>query len=242
MSIHIGTSGWHYSHWRDAFYPGQLVLGQRQWLPYYASHFDCVEINSSFYGLPSPASVEQWLVQTPEDFIFTLKASRYITHMKKLKDCARPLAEFLAVARLFSASLGAVLFQLPPHWHANPDRLQQFLELLPNDLRFAMEFRDLSWHTPEIQVLLRAHKVAFCQYELAGFTTPPLVTADLVYLRLHGPDEAYAGSYTEDALMSWSTKIEAWDKKGYEVYVFFDNDQHAYAVHNARTLRELTGA
>jgi len=242
MSVHIGTSGWSYPHWRESFYTGPLARRQGQWLSHYADHFDCVEINSSFYRLPSPATVEQWLAQTPVEFLFTVKASRYITHMKKLKDCARPLADFLAIARLFSTRLGIVLFQLPPRWHADPGRLRQFLALLPQDLRFAMEFRDPSWHVPEVEALLRAHKVAFCQYDLAGFTTPCLVTTDLVYLRLHGPGEAYAGSYSGDALEAWASRIKAWDREGCAVYVFFDNDQHGYAVQNACVLRKLTGA
>jgi uncharacterized protein YecE (DUF72 family) len=235
--IHIGTSGWHYPHWRGRFYPAGLP--EHSWLPYYAEHFGCVEINASFYRLPTPSIVEQWLAQTPEDFVFTLKASRYISHMKKLKDCARPLAEFLAAARRFADRLGAILVQLPPHWRANPQRLADFLGLLPGDLRFAMEFRDPSWHTPKVYELLEAHGIALCQFDLAGVTSPAEVTTDLVYLRLHGPDAAYAGSYAEEELTKWATRLRAWAKEGREVYVFFDNDEYAYAVDNANTLQEL---
>ena len=240
MSVHIGTSGWHYPHWRDLFYPPRLP--SRDWLPYYADQFGCVEINNSFYRLPTQDSVEQWLAQTPPGFIFTLKASRYISHMKKLRDCARPLEILLTVARRFADRLGAVLFQLPPRWHVNPDRLRGFLDLLPDDLRFAMEFRDPSWHLPEIGALLQAHNVAFCQFDLAGFTSPVLVTTDLIYVRLHGPDGAYAGSYGEDLLASWAGGLTAWDREGREVYVFFDNDWDACAVHNALTLQQLVQA
>jgi uncharacterized protein YecE (DUF72 family) len=239
MSIRIGTSGWHYSHWSGAFYPGEL--GEEKWLSYYAGCFDCVEINSSFYRMPTPASVAHWLEQTPDDFVFALKASRYITHMKKLKECAQPLKDFLAVARCFSHRPAVVLFQLPPHWHLNLGRLEGFLDLLPSDLRFAMEFRDPSWHTAEVRDLLQSRRIAFCLFDLGGYTSPSWVTADLVYLRLHGPHEAYAGRYDDEALNAWAARLKAWEREGYEVYTFFDNDQDANAIRDADRLKVLVG-
>ena len=237
MSICIGTSGWHYAHWGGRFYPPGLSA--LDWLPHYARHFGCVEINNSFYRLPDEKVVTQWLRQTPEDFVFALKASRYITHMKKLRDCAEALAALLSVARLFGHRLAAVLLQLPPRWRVNPGRLDAFLRLLPEGLRFAMEFRDPSWHSEEIFVLLRAYRVAFCQYELAGFSSPAAITADLVYLRLHGPEEAYAGSYALGELTRLAARVRDWGGAGHDVCVFFDNDRDASAVDNARTLRRL---
>ena len=142
MSIHIGTSGWHYRHWVDRFYPAGL--NSAAWLGYYAREFACVEINSSFYRLPSPETIGQWRAQTPEGFVFALKASRYITHMKKLRDCAQPLTALMDLARCLGDRLAAVLFQLPPRWRVNVERLAGFLDLLPRDLHCAIEFRDPS--------------------------------------------------------------------------------------------------
>ncbi len=240
MTIHIGTSGWHYRHWTEQFYPGGLP--SRDWLAYYARHFHCVEINSSFYRLPSPAVVDQWLVSVPDNFLFALKGSRYITHMKKLRDCAVPLAAFLAIARRFGEHLGAVLFQLPPRWRVNPERLAGFLALLPEDLRVAIEFRDPSWHVEPVYDLLREHAVGLCQFDLGGLRSPPVVTAGLVYLRLHGPQEAYAGSYAETDLRTWAERLRAWEREGHEVFVFFDNDQDACAVRDAQVLQHWVSA
>lgn len=240
MSIQVGTSGWHYPHWVDRFYPAEL--GSQDWLQYYARHFRCVEINNTFYRLPAMDSIEHWLAQTPKDFSFALKASRYITHMKKLRDCATALFEFLSLARHFGDRLAAILLQLPPHWHVNHDRLADFLRLLPDDLRFAMEFRDPSWHVEDTYRLLREYGVAFCQFDLAGFHSPPVVTAGLVYLRLHGPGEAYAGSYDEDELKRLAESLKAWDREGHDVHVFFDNDRDACAVSNALVLQQLVNA
>jgi len=237
MSIHIGTSGWYYPHWVDRFYP--VGLRRQDWLEYYSRHFDCAEVNNTFYRLPTPDSIDRWMAQTPRHFSFTLKASRFITHMKKLRDCAAPLAEFLGLARRLGERLGAVVFQLPPHWHANKERLEVFLALLPSDLQFAIEFRDPSWHVESIYQLLRQHGVAFCQFDLAGFRSPAVVTAGLVYLRLHGPREAYAGNYDDMRLRQWADSLNAWNEDGYDAYVFFDNDQDACAVHNALALQEL---
>lgn len=240
MSIQVGTSGWHYPHWVDRFYPAEL--GSQDWLRYYARHFRCVEINNTFYRLPAMDSIEHWLAQTPKDFSFALKASRYITHMKKLRDCATALFEFLSLARHFGDRLAAILLQLPPHWHVNHDRLADFLRLLPDDLRFAMEFRDPSWHVEDTYRLLREYGVAFCQFDLAGFHSPPVVTAGLVYVRLHGPGEAYAGSYDEDELKRLAESLKAWDREGHDVHVFFDNDRDACAVSNALVLQQLVNA
>jgi len=236
VSIHIGTSGWHYPHWVERFYPAELPSSD--WLAFYAREFRCVEINNSFYRLPSVENVDHWLAQTPERFAFTLKASRYITHMKKLHDCAEPLEGFLAVARRFGDRLAAILLQLPPHWHVNHQRLAEFLALLPVDLHFAIEFRDPSWHTDITYRLLREHAVGWCQFDLAGSRSPVVVTAGLVYVRLHGPHQAYSGSYTQSQLAGWADRFKLWDGEGRDVYVFFDNDQQASAVHDARLLQQ----
>lgn len=240
MNIHIGTSGWHYRHWVERFYP--RGLDGDDWLAFYAREFDCVEINNSFYRLPAMETIDHWLARTPREFVFTLKASRYITHMKKLHDCGEPLAALLPLARRFGDRLAAVLFQLPPRWHVNQARLAEFLAILPPDLRYAIEFRDPSWHVESVYALLRDHGVGFCQYDLGGQSSPPVTTSDLVYLRLHGPRQAYAGSYAEEEIRAWARQLRAWDAQGDDVYVFFDNDQDACAVQDARALREqVTG-
>jgi len=240
MSIHIGTSGWHYRHWAERFYPDGL--NSAAWLGYYAREFGCVEINNSFYQLPSPEKLAQWRAQTPEGFLFALKASRYITHMKKLRDCAQPLAVLLGVARCLGDRLAAVLFQLPPRWRVNVERLAGFLDLLPDDLQCAFEFRDPSWHVEGVYALLREHAVGLCQFDLAGLQSPPVVTAGLVYVRLHGPREAYSGRYTDTALKAWADRLRGWDAQGHDVLVFFDNDQDACAVHDARRLKHWVDA
>lgn len=240
MTIRIGTSGWSYRHWVDRFYPAGLR--SEQWLVHYARQFDCVEVNNSFYRLPTAETVDHWRAQTPDGFLFTLKASRYITHMKKLQDCAAPLAAFMQLACRLGDRLAAVLFQLPPHWHVNPDRLARFLDLLPDDQQFAIEFRDPSWHVEPVYALLRDHGVGFCQFDLGGLRSPPVVTAKLVYMRLHGPHRVYGGSYAERELQSCAEQIRAWDAEGCNVFVFFDNDQDACAVQDAQRLQQWVNA
>ncbi len=235
-TYHIGTSGWHYPHWRGLFYPRGLAPDE--WLPFYARQFSTVEVNNSFYRLPDLRTVRAWAEESPRAFRFAIKASRYITHMKKLADPTRSLERFLKVVDGFGAKRGPVLFQLPPHWHRDPKRLAAFLQALPRRLRCAFELRDPSWHDPEIFGLLRRHRAAFCIWELAGFRAPIQLTADFAYVRLHGPDAAYGGCYSRRALIQWASKIRSWPDIS-EVYIFFDNDESAYAVRNALQLKAL---
>jgi uncharacterized protein YecE (DUF72 family) len=233
---HVGTSGWHYPHWRGAFYPPRLPA--TRWLEYYARHFDTVEINRSFYRLPSVAAARAWRAGTPRGFVFALKASRYITHMKKLREPRASLRAFVAVARALGAKRGPLLFQLPPHWGCDPARLAAFLERLPRGLACAFELRDPSWHNREVYDLLARHNAAFCLYDLAGFATPCVLTADFAYLRLHGPAGAYTGRYDAAQLADWARRIRSW-KRLRAAYVYFDNDAAAHAAHNALALRAL---
>jgi len=235
--LHIGTSGWHYDHWAGPFYPSELP--KRRWLSFYARHFRCVEVNSSFYGLPSPSTIQGWADQTPEEFLFAVKASRYITHRKKLKDSADAVRRFVDAIGPFGNRLGPVLFQLPPGWRCNPARLEAFVESLPVGLRYVFELRDPSWHTEEVAAILRARDLAFCVFEISGLRSPHWRTASLAYLRLHGPSLAYTGSYDARALRGWAEEIAAWRAAGSEVYCFFDNDERAYAARNALALAEL---
>lgn len=237
-TLYIGTSGWHYAHWRGVFYPEDLP--PQEWLRYYAAHFSTVEINNSFYKLPGTETFQAWHRGTPKHFTFSVKANRYITHMKKLKDPQEALHRFFDAVAPLAGKQGPILFQLPPRWRKNIQRLAGFLEALPPTSRYAFEFRDPDWHGEDVYDLLRAHNAAFCIYDLAGFRAPVELTADFAYLRLHGPAGAYAGRYTKASLRSWAERIRSW--RGLKkVYVYFDNDQAGYALANASELKELLG-
>ncbi|WP_225981829.1 MULTISPECIES: DUF72 domain-containing protein [Acidithiobacillus] len=235
---HIGCSGWHYAHWVGAFYPPDLPSTRR--LAFYAGRFHTVEINNSFYRLPGEKCLRAWHDGTPAGFLFALKASRFITHMKKLKDSEASLARLLGRAESLREKLGPVLFQLPPHWRRNAKRLERFLRVLPSGHCYAFEMRDPSWHHPEIYALLKAYNAAFCIFDIAGFQSPIQLTTDFAYIRLHGPSlSAYAGCYTTEALRAWAARIRTWDLR--TVYVYFDNDQAAYATRNALELMGMLG-
>ncbi len=234
---HIGTSGWHYDHWRGPFYPENLPPGE--YLKFYRRFFHTVEINNSFYRLPTEKALLAWRAAVPPGFVFAVKGSRYITHMKKLKDPEASLATFLARIQLLGDRLGPVLFQLPPHWGYNEERLRAFLRALPRDFRYALEFRDPGWLNDRAYRLLGEHGVAFCIYEFAGRLSPREVTADFVYLRLHGPGGAYQGRYDRRTLTGWARAITAWEEQGLGVYCYFDNDEAGYAAQNALELQEM---
>jgi len=236
--IRIGTSGWHYRHWRGPFYPPDLPASK--WLEFYRDRFSTAEINNSFYRLPSPKTFMGWKKAVDKNFVFSVKANRYITHMKKLKDPEDTLKKFLKQADTLGVKLGPILFQLPPRWKRNPERLGAFLKMLPNKYRCAFEFRDPSWFDDRIYDLLEKHGAAFCIYQLAGRISPKKVTADFVYVRLHGPgDNSYQGSYSAGELSGWAAIFSAWRQKGEDIYCYFDNDQNGYAPLNALRLKEM---
>lgn len=236
--LYIGTSGWHYKHWIGTFYPGNTKASGQ--LNYYLKFFDTVELNNSFYRLPDAGTFKSWNEQTPKGFLFAVKGSRYITHMKKLKDPAEALNTFLSHANGLGSKLGPILFQLPPGWKVNAERLQSFTEQLPKDHRFVFEFRNETWYTKEVFDILKKHNCAHCIYELAGHTSPMEITAGFVYVRLHGPGKnKYQGSYTAAALKKWAKQCNEWQKEGKDVFIYFDNDQEGYAAFNAQKLKEL---
>lgn len=234
-NLHIGTSGWHYQHWRRRFYPDELKTAE--WLRYYSEIFNCVEVNTSFYRLLQPSVIKDWVCETPANFQFAVKASRMLTHMKKLRDCEEALDKFLSSLEGFGDKLGPLLFQLPPHWQFHQQRLEGFLEILPKGYHYSFEFRDPSWHNEAIYSILSVNNVAFCQYDLNGFQSPSQTTSDIVYVRLHGPENAYTGSYSTASLRAWSRRLLRWRGEGKSCYLFFDNDQNAHAANNARLLR-----
>lgn len=238
MSIRIGTSGWHYKHWCGPFYEAKLPASKM--LACYYRHFDTVEINNSFYKLPNLSTFQSWREATPRNFCFAVKASRFITHMKKLSDPQSALENFLPRAEALREKLGPILFQLPPHWAVNLERLQAFLEQLPRRHRYAFEFREPNWHTDRVYEVLQRHNAAFCIYELNRFRSPEVITGDWAYIRLHGPGGPYQGSYSGEVLAEWAGKIRAWSARLKKIYVYFDNDQAAYAAQNALMLKRLT--
>jgi uncharacterized protein YecE (DUF72 family) len=236
--LRIGTSGWSYKHWIKAFYPERLPVSKM--LHFYTGKFDTVEVNSSFYRLPPEHGLRDWRARTPPDFCFAMKGSRFLTHMKKLRDTGQGIERFFERAELLVPKLGPVLFQLPPRWPANPQRLADFLAALPRGHHYAFEFRDPSWNNGDVFDILRSHGTSYCIYDLAGYLSPLIVTARIIYVRLHGPGGKYQGSYSEEALADWAHRISSWRRAGHDVYIYFDNDQAGYAAHNALRLKELT--
>jgi uncharacterized protein YecE (DUF72 family) len=239
--IRIGTSGWQYRRWRGSFYPDKTPIGRM--LEAYAEHFDTVEINNTFYRLPSTTAVDRWRDITPANFSFAVKGSRFLTHMRKLKDPEAGLARYLPLVERLGEKLGPILFQLPPKWGPDLDRLQQFLDALPATHRYAFELRDASWHTADVYRLLEKHGIAFCVYEIAGRRSPIELTADFTYVRLHGPtDKAYEGRYSKRQLQGWARRIDDWQRTLRAVHVYFDNDDSGYAPRNALELKQLLEA
>ena len=234
--IRIGTSGWHYDDWKERFYPAKLP--KRRWFEHYSKQFDTVEINNTFYQLPKKETFENWHKQAPHNFLFTVKANRYITHIKRLKDPVETLERFFERANLLLKNLGPVLYQLPPSMRKDLDVLRAFLKALPKDQTAIFEFRDESWFSQDSYELLREFNAAFCIHDMPGMKVPRVVTSDVIYVRFHGPTGKYQGSYSNSALRNWAQWIKDHIKDKKAVYAYFNNDIHAYAVHNAKTLRE----
>ena len=236
--VYIGTSGWHYKHWCGVFYPENLPVKQQ--FSFYAQYFDTVELNNSFYRLPSDSTFLAWRENSPPNFLYAVKASRFITHMKKLQDPINSTARFFHGAELLAEKLGPILFQLPPRWKRNLQRLDEFLEALPKNHQYVFEFRDESWLVPEVYRVLRHHNAAFCIHDLASMQMPLEITADFTYLRFHGPGEAkYSGSYPTGSLREWASRIKSWRKDLSSVYAYCNNDVGGQANRNALTLIEL---
>jgi uncharacterized protein YecE (DUF72 family) len=234
-ALHVGTSGWHYKHWLGPFYPEGMRPAAM--LDHYRQHFSAVEINNSFYRLLSPPALEKWRAATPGDFVFTAKGSRFLTHMRKLKDTGQGIERYFERARALGDKLKVVVFQLPPRWSCNLERLDSFLAALPAGYRYAFELRDESWLVDPVYEVLEKHRTAFCIYDIAGRRSPEVVTTDLVYLRLHGPSErAYEGAYSPQRLRALADKIRKWRHEGRDCYVFFDNDAEANAPRDAARL------
>ena len=237
MDAFVGTSGWQYGDWKERFYPKGLP--QREWLPYFAERFPTVEINNTFYMLPKPETFSSWRLRTPDDFVFVVKASRYITHIRRLRDCREPLSRFSRNARRLGRKLGPVLFQLPPNFEADPGRLEAFLRLLPRTMRAAFEFRHPSWETREVHDALHRRGCALVIADRLGKHTPVAFTGRWTYLRFHQGRKTDPG-YTRHMLRRYADLLAGADVK--EAWVFFNNDPQGAAIRDAHTFTELLDA
>jgi uncharacterized protein YecE (DUF72 family) len=230
--VRVGTSGYQSDHWRGLFYP--RALPRREWLAHYASRFDTVEINNTFYRLPEAETFAAWRARAPRGFCFALKFNRYGSHMKRLREPAATIGRFFERAKDLGSALGPVLLQLPPRWHADPERLDAFLAASPRRVRWAVEFRDPSWLVESVYAVLRRRRAALCIHDLQG-DHPREETARFVYLRFHGP--ASRSRYPRQRLVAEARRIRSWAARGLDVYAYFNNDAGGHAVEDARDLR-----
>jgi uncharacterized protein YecE (DUF72 family) len=234
----IGTSGWTYDGWRGPFYPPQVP--KKVWLAWYAGQFPTTEINGSFYRTPSLEAVKAWREQTPKGFLFAWKASKFITHWKRLSEkCENSIGLMETRLEALSPKVGAVLFQLPPNFSKNCERLASFLKMLPRCYPYAFEFRHNSWYEDDVLDLLRAHDVSLCLSDHHDAPAPWEVTARHVYVRGHGPHGRYKDNYPDKTLRAWARDIRKWQRQRRTVFVYFDNDQKSAAPKDARRLIEL---
>jgi len=236
MAVYIGTSGFSYEHWRGVFYPPGVA--QTKWLEYYAEYFPTVELNVTFYRLPSEKAVLSWRRRAPAGFIYAAKLSRLITHLRRLHDADEELALFLERIKLLGEHLGPILIQLPPQMKADPSLLDTFLAKCDPSLRWAVEFRHPSWFTDGTYAVLHRRGAALCIHDyLPGH--PLQVTAPFVYLRFHGIGGLYSGDYPDHILRTWADRLRDWAAHGLDGYAYFNNDAGGYAVKNARTLMAM---
>jgi len=237
VEIRIGTSGWTYPQWRERFYPRGLP--QRLWLERYAGEFSTVEINATFYRLPRESAFLGWRDRTASGFLFAVKCWGLITHRKRLLAAAEQVELFLSRARLLMDRLGPVLIQLPPRWECDLGRLRALLALLPDDLRCAFEFRDLSWCNDAVYALLAAHGAAVVRVSSPHYPESP-ATAPFCYVRMHGDEDS--PKYAAETLSHWAEIVLRWAGEGRDVFVYFNNDIHGYAIADARTLIQMVAA
>ena len=235
----VGTSGFAYSDWRNRFYPKGVA--QSRWLEYYAQQFSTVELNATTYRLPKEPQVQRWCATVPDDFIFTVKLSRLITHRK---DLPARLDVFIAnymqrIGCFDRRKLGQILCQFPPFLKRDEDRLKSFLDKLPTEYRYAVEFRNRSWNEESVYEILRRRGMAFCIHDYPKAKTPDVITADFAYVRFHGYTALYAGSYPKRTLQRWAKRLRALGPAAKRVFVYFNNDVEAAAVGDARYLRRL---
>ncbi|HBG26226.1 MAG: hypothetical protein A2Y10_08865 [Planctomycetes bacterium GWF2_41_51] len=236
--IRIGTSGWYYNHWHGRFYPEDLP--KSKWFKYYTENFDTVELNNSYYRFPTDSAVKKWYDSCPDNFIYAVKANRYITHLKKLRNVERQTNDFLNTISALKEKLGPILFQLPPSFKKDLEVLKDFLPLLKKQKQCVFEFRNNSWYDDDCFSLLDDFGAAFCVYDMGESQTPRVITGNMIYIRFHGTSGKYSGSYPDKMLKEWAAWIEK-NKKEKSCYVYFNNDLNAYAVNNAKSLIKIMG-
>lgn len=242
-NIFIGTSGYSYPHWaKGVFYPGEI--SSQKWLEYYSQFFDTVELNITFYRLPPAETFLKWYERTPENFIFAIKGSRFITHIKKLKDCQEPLELFFSRIQRLKEKLKVVLWQLPPNLTFDLERMTAFcssLNSLPLSkyIDYAFEFRHPSWFCPALLEILKEYNYSLCIAHSNRWPYQEIITANFIYLRFHGGESLYSANYSENELKYWAEKCKLWQGVGKNIYAYFNNDACGYAVKNARQLKEL---
>ncbi len=229
----VGCSGWLYKDWRGTFYPATLPT--RAWLAYYATKFDTVELNGTFYRLPEAAKFSAWRTNVPAGFLFAMKASRFLTHMKRLREPDEPLARLFDRARPLGRSLGPVLYQLPPAWARDRDRLATFLRALPRRRQHVIEFRDPRWYTPDVFALLEQHRVSLCLHDMEGSATARHIVGPLAYVRFHGVPK-YAGRYRTPVLEDWADWMTGQLAAGRPVFAYFNNTIAGQATRDAARL------
>ena len=235
MRFYIGTSGWHYDHWQRVFYPSGLT--KSKWLEFYSRHFSTVEINNSFYRLPSEEAFINWRDSSPPEFIFSVKVSRFITHIKRLRNAEEPVTNFIVRARLLEGKLGPLLYQLPKGMKRDDRLLEEFVKILPGNAHHVFEFRHSSWFDDKVFNLLRQHNISFCIYNMPDLNTPVITTSDLAYIRLHGSRQLYGGCYSERELECWYRRITKLESN--VVFTYFNNDAEGFAIRNALMLNNL---
>jgi uncharacterized protein YecE (DUF72 family) len=236
----IGTSGWEYPHWKKRFYPEDMKASEH--LAYYATEFCTAEINNSFYRLPAIETYEKWAEEVPKNFLFAVKASRYLTHMKKLKDSEDPWHRVTSTSSGLNGHLGPVLLQFPAKWKKNIERLNEFLEVaFADDVKpqIAFEFRHPTWYETDVIKLLEKYGCALCIVDAPEFVRKEAITSDFTYIRYHGRESLYASKYTRKELEAEAEKISDWLRQKITVYAYFNNDGQAFAVANARQLNDL---
>jgi uncharacterized protein YecE (DUF72 family) len=237
--IYIGTSGWTYRHWLGPFYPEDI--NPRNLLSFYTRYFDTVELNASFYRLPSAQTFTNWYKKTPHQFIFAVKASRFITHLKKLKDVEKNWKEFINRASQLKEKLGPILFQLPPSFKKDITRCKDFFKILPSKYEYAFEVRHKSWFDKEVYALLAKHNISLVWTDSPSFPSEWVLTSSFIYLRFHGGKVLYGSNYSREELKSYAQKLRPFVKKGIKVYAYYNNDAQGYAVKNALTFSQILG-
>lgn len=233
----IGTSGFSYTDWKEVFYP--RGLSQKKWLSYYSQHYNTVEINATFYRYFARTVFARWSDETPEEFRFTLKGPRDITHVKRLEDIHEELTCFLDSIQDLKPKIALLLWQFPPSFkYDSKEKLVQFIERLPVEVKHVFEFRHDSWFNEDVYSLLNKHDAGFVINDSSRFPMIEIITGDFVYMRFHGPKQLYASLYTIEALQLWTEKIQGWLKQ-YDVYIYFNNDYGGRALQNSMELRKL---